>query len=55
MPDTIETGTILIKESAPPKFTRIESSYVPDWKLVKDFGGDVSNRKIRGTDWTFVR
>jgi hypothetical protein len=29
-----KTPTILIKESALlPKFTRIESSYVPDWKL----------------------
>lgn len=21
----------------------------------EDFGGDISNREIRGTDWTFVR
>ena len=29
-----KTPTILIKESALlPKFMRIESSYVPDWKL----------------------
>ncbi len=56
MADMIKTPTILINESALlPKFTRIESSYVPDWKLAKDFGGDVSNREIQGTDWTFVR
>jgi len=54
--DMIKTPTILINESALlPKFMHIESSYVPDWKLVKDFGGDVSNREIQGTDWTFVR
>jgi len=47
--------TPLNESALVPKFTRIEGSYVPDWKLVKDFVGNVSNREIQGTDWTFVR
>jgi hypothetical protein len=56
MPDTIKTGTILIKEGTLfPETVRFESEpCVPGWRLVKDLDGDGLDRKIREAGWTFL-
>ena len=55
MPDTIKTGTILIKEGTLlPESLRFESEpCVPGWRLVKDLDGCGLDRKIREAGWTF--
>jgi len=55
MPDTIKTGTILIKEGTLlPEAVRFESEpCVPGWRLVKDLDGCGLDRKIRDAGWTF--
>src|SRR5258706_15602249 len=55
MPDTIKTGTILIREGTLlPETLRFESeSCVSGWRLVKDLGGCGLDRKIREAGWTF--
>ncbi len=55
MPDTIKTGTILIKEGTLlPGALRFESEpCVPGWRLVKDLDGYGLDRKIHGAGWTF--
>ena len=55
MPDTIKTGTILIKEGTLlPETLRFESEpCVPGWRLVKDLDGCGLDRKIHEAGWTF--
>jgi hypothetical protein len=55
MPDTIKTGTILIKEGALlPEFLRFESEpCAPGWRLVKNLDGYGLDRKIHEAGWTF--
>jgi hypothetical protein len=55
MPDTIKTGTILIKEGTLlPKFLRFESEpCAPGWRLVKNLDGYGLGRKIHEAGWTF--
>lgn len=55
MPDTIKTGTILIKEgTVVPETVRFESEpCVPGWRLVMDLDGCGLDRKIREAGWTF--
>lgn len=55
MPDTIKTGTILIKEAALlPESLQFESEpYAKGWRLVKNLDGYGLDRKIRETGWTF--
>ncbi len=55
MPDTIKTGTILIKEGTLlPEALRFESEpCAPGWKLVKHLDGYGVNRKIHEAGWTF--
>ena len=55
MPDTIKTGTILIKEGTLlPETVRFESEpCVPGWRLVKDLDGCGLNRKIHEAGWSF--
>jgi hypothetical protein len=55
MPDTIKTGTILIREGTPlPEALRFESEpCVPGWRLVKDLDGCELDRKIHEAGWTF--
>ena len=55
MPDTIKTGTILIKDGTLlPESLRFESEpCVPGWRLVKDLDGCGLDRKIREAGWTF--
>src|SRR6267142_4559792 len=55
MPDTIKTGTILIKEGTLlPESLRFESEpCVPGWRLIKDLDGCRLDRKIREAGWTF--
>ncbi len=55
MPDTIKTGTILIKESALlPEVLRFESEpCAPGWRLVKNLDGYGLGRKIHEAGWTF--
>ncbi|SRR5712692_850458 len=55
MPDTIKTGTILIREGTRlPGALRFESEpCVPGWRLVKDLDGYGLDRKIHGAGWTF--
>jgi hypothetical protein len=55
MPDTIKTGTILIKEGTLlPETVQIESKpCVPGWRLVKDLDGCGLDRKIHEAGWTF--
>ncbi len=55
MPDTIKTGTILIKEGTLlPGALRFESEpCAPGWRLVKNPDGDGLDRKIHEAGWTF--
>ncbi len=55
MPDTIKTGTILIKEGTLlPEALRFESEpYAPGWRLVKDIDGYGLDREIHEAGWTF--
>jgi hypothetical protein len=56
MPDTIKTGTILIKEGTllPEVVLRFESEpCAPGWRLVKNLDGDGLGRKIHEAGWTF--
>ncbi|HET8923972.1 MAG TPA: hypothetical protein VFN26_13370 [Candidatus Acidoferrum sp.] len=55
MPDTIKTGTILIKEGTLlPETVRFESKpCVPGWRLVEDLDGCGLDRKIHEAGWTF--
>ena len=55
MPDTIKTGTILIKEGTLlPGTLRFESEpCAPGWRLVKDLDGYGLDRKIHEAGWTF--
>jgi hypothetical protein len=56
MPDTIKTGTILIKDGTLlPEALRFESqSSVPGWRLIKDLDGYGLDREIRAAGWTFL-
>jgi len=55
MPDTIKTGTILIKEGTPlPEALRFETEpCAPSWTLVKNLDGYGVNLKIDEAGWTF--
>ena len=55
MPDTIKTGTILIKEGTfLPDELRFESEpWAPGWSFLKNFDGYGLDRKIQETGWTF--
>ena len=55
MPDTIKTGTILIKEGTLlPESLRFESeSCAPGWRLVQNLDGYELGRKINEAGWTF--
>ena len=57
MPDTIKTGTILIKEGTLlPEVLRFESEPCAlGWRLVKNLDGYGLGRKIREAGWTFSR
>jgi hypothetical protein len=57
MPDTIKTGTILIKEGTLlPEALRFESEpCVPGWRSVKDLDGCGLGRKLHEVGWTFSR
>ncbi len=55
MPDTIKTGTILIKEATLlPEALRFETEpSAPGWRLVKNLGGYALDRRIHEAGWTF--
>jgi hypothetical protein len=55
MPDSIKTGTILIKEGTLlPEVLRFESEpCAPGWRLVKNLDGYGLGRKIHEAGWTF--
>jgi hypothetical protein len=55
MPDTIKTGTILIKEGTLlPECLRFESEpCAPGWRLVRNLDGYGLGRKIYEAGWTF--
>ncbi len=55
MPDTIKTGTILIKEGTLlPEALQFESEpCAPGWRLVKNLNGYGLDRKIHEAGWTF--
>ena len=55
MPDTIKTGTILIKEGTLlPEFLRFESeAFLPGWRVVKDLNGYGLGQKIEEAKWYF--
>ena len=55
MPDTIKTGTILIKDGAfLPDALQFESGpCATGWRLVKDLDGYGLDRKIHEAGWTF--
>jgi hypothetical protein len=55
MAETIQTGTVLIKEGALlPEALRFESeSCVPGWRLVKGLDGHALDREIHEAGWTF--
>ena len=54
MPDTIKTGTILLKEGTLlPEVLRFESEpCAPSWRLVKNLDGYGLGRKIHEAGWT---
>ena len=55
MPDTIKTGTILIKEGTLlPESLRFESEpCAPGWRLVQNLDGYELGRKIHVAGWSF--
>jgi len=55
MPDTIKTGTILIKEGTLlPEVVRFESeAFLPGWRVVKDLDGYGLGQKIEEVKWYF--
>src|SRR5712692_3041875 len=55
MPDTIKTGTILIKEGTLlPESLRFESEpCAPGWRLVQNLDGYELGRKIHEAGWSF--
>jgi hypothetical protein len=55
MPDTIKTGTILIKEGPLlPEVLRFESEpWAPGWRLVQNLDRYGLGRKIHAAGWTF--
>ena len=55
MPDTIKTGTILIKEGKLlPEVLRFESGpWAPGWRLLQNLDGYGLDRKIHAAGWTF--
>jgi hypothetical protein len=55
MPDTVKTGTILIKEGTLlPESLRFESEpCAPGWRLVKNLDGYELGRKLHEAGWTF--
>ena len=55
MPDTIKTGTILIKDGTLlPADLLVESEmYAPNWKVVKSFNAYGLDRKINEASWNF--
>jgi hypothetical protein len=55
MPDTIKTGTILIKEGTLlPEVLRFESEpCAPGWRLVRNLDGYGLGRQIHEAGWTF--
>ncbi len=55
MPETFQTGTILIKEGTLlPEALCFESEpCAPGWRSMKDLDGHELDRKIHGTGWTF--
>jgi hypothetical protein len=55
MPDTIKTGTMLIKEGTLlPKSLRFESeSCAPGWRLVQNLDGYELGQKIHEAGWSF--
>jgi hypothetical protein len=55
MPDTIKTGTILIKEGTLlPEVLRFESeAFLPGWRVVKDLDGYGLGQKIEEVNWYF--
>jgi hypothetical protein len=57
MPDTNESGIILIREGAllPPNLTIESEEFLPGWQVVKNLDGYTLNRKIKEANWNFVR
>ncbi len=57
MPDTIKTGTILIREGTPlPETLRFESElYSAGWRSVQALDGNAFGRKTHEVGWTFLR
>jgi hypothetical protein len=55
MPDTIKSGTILIKDGTLlPADLLVESEmYAPSWKAVKSFDGFGLDQKINEANWSF--
>jgi hypothetical protein len=55
MPQTVQVGTILLKESPlMPELMGLETqSYSGNWSLVEKLDGFALDRKIRGTGWNF--
>jgi len=55
MPDTIKSGTILIKDGTLlPADLLVESeTYAPRWKAVKSFDGFGLDQKIKEANWSF--
>ena len=55
MPETVKTGTVLIKEGTLlPEALRIESEpYAPGWRLVRNLDAQGLGRIVQGAGWTF--
>jgi len=55
MPDTIKSGTILIKDGTllPADLLVEREMYAPSWKAVKSFDGFGLDQKINEANWSF--
>ena len=56
MAQTIEIGTLLIKEGTPsPEALSLESDpYLKGWRLVKNLVSSGMDRKLFGVGWSFL-
>ncbi len=59
MPQTVQVGSILVKESLMPELLGLEvggleiERYSGNWTLIRTLGGFAIDRKIHGAGWNF--
>jgi len=52
-----ESRILLVRESAvlPPDLTTEDDTFLPGWRVVKNFDEYAMRQKIRKTDWSFLQ